>query len=384
MRVLMTSDTFLPLVGGGEIHVREISEHLMRLGHHITLLTNQPREGDDAFPFKVIRIPWKRSNLFSLLRVLYQEVGKADLVHAHYSYRLSALTAIVAWVRRKPVIEILHGLGTLDEAGARFPYKHVHALYRFLALNLATRIISTSEDIAAVARKHIIRKGKIEIIFNGLDTSKFNRDVEAPESLKEKYTNRKIILTVRRLVPKNGIHFLVEAMPEITKRVPNALYLMVGTGRMEEYIRERVKDLRLEGVVEMVGGVGNSHVAGYMKLADVVVFPSTAESTSIACAEAMAMGKEIVASRVGGLVELLGEHNERGTLVKLVEWEGSDYAAPLTLPPERYEALAAAVCDALQGKTSGLGNKAEAFARRELDWKVVAEKTARVYATVLT
>ena len=379
MKILMTSDTFLPLVGGGEIHVKELCENLTRLGHQVTLVTNQKGVGEDHFAFRVIRIQWKKSNLSRLFRTLYHEAKEADLVHLHYSYRLSAIAAIAGRLRGKRVIETLHGLGTLNEAKARFPYKQIHALYRFLALNLATRIISTSEDIAIVARQHMLRPNSIEIIFNGLNTQIFNLSLKVPEELSKKYVGKKVILTVRRLVPKNGIHFLVESMPEIVKLIPNAYYVMIGSGRMESYIKKRVVELGLESHIDMLGEVNNSEVPAYMKLADVVVFPSTAESSSIACAEAMSMGKIVVASRVGGLVELLGAKGERGILVQLVDWQGSNYDAPIQLPSGRYTALAKAVADAILLDQSGRTKQAAKYAKDELDWVVVADKTIRVY-----
>src|SRR3989344_4772024 len=379
MKILMTSDTFLPLVGGGEIHVKELCENLTRLGHQVTLVTNQKGVGEDHFAFRVIRIPWKRSNFFYLFKTLYHEAKETDIVHAHYSYRLSALAVIAGRLRGKRVIETLHGLGTLDEARAHFLYKQIHALYRFLALNLATRIISTSEDIAIVARQHMLRSNNIEIIFNGLNTQIFNLSLKVPEELSKKYVGKKVILTVRRLVPKNGIHFLVESMPEIMKLIPNAHYVMIGSGRMESYIKKRIVELGLESHIDMLGEVDNSEVPAYMKLADVVVFPSTAESSSIACAEAFAMGKMVVASRVGGLVELLGKDNERGLLVKLVDWEGSDYDAPLQLSEERYKALAETIAKGLLTDQSEMSMRAERYAKEELDWEVVAGKTVRAY-----
>lgn len=382
MKILITSDSFLPLVGGGEIHVKELCENLVHLGHQVTLITNQ-NGGNDNFPFRVVRIEWKKSNLFNLLRTLYAEIRLADIVHAHYSYRLSAFATVVGRLCRKPIVETLHGLGTLDEAGARFPYKQIHSLYRFLALNLATRIISTSEDIAIVARQHMIRKDNIEIIFNGLDTKLFNQGVNVSESLKKQYEGKKLILSVRRLVPKNGIHFLVESMPFLLKLVPDVKYIMIGTGRMESYLKERIAELDLEEHIDMIGEVDNNKVPEYLRLVDAVIFPSTAESSSIACAEAFAIGKVVVASRVGGLVELLGENNERGLLVKLVDWEGSNYDAPLKLNEYRYKALAETIAEALLTDQGERARRAEKFAKEELDWKVVAEKTVRIYDKAL-
>lgn len=111
-----------------------------------------------------------------------------------------------------------------------------------------------------------------------------------------------------------------------------------------------------------------------------MVFPSTAESTSIACAEAMAIGTPVVASRVGGLVELLGKNEERGRLVTLVDHEGSNYDAPLTLPEDRLRALAHTVLEVLRTGEPERTRAAQEFAQGELDWNMITEKTLDVYS----
>jgi glycosyltransferase involved in cell wall biosynthesis len=386
MKILMTSETFLPLMGGAEMHVWYLGEKLTRMGHQVTLLTNEPRAGEPTpthpVTFKVFSILWQRSAVWSIFRKLWSLAGEAEVIHCHYSYRLAMLAGIVGRLRGKPVIVTLHGLGTLDEPGSTFPYKQAHAVYRFLSLNLATKIISTSEDLAIVARQHMINKKKMVIIFNGVDTGIFNPEVLASESLRNKYQNQKIVLTVRRLVPKNGIHFLVESLPLLIQKVPRVKCLMIGGGRMTGYIKERIADLGVGQHVELLGEQDNKIVPQFLQLANVVVFPSTAESSSIACAEAMAMGKSVVSSRVGGLVELIGANNERGELVKLVDWEGSNYDAPIQLPPDRYQALAQAIAGALTNDQSAKTKAAIRFAREELDWGVVATKTLGVYQSL--
>ena len=300
-------------------------------------------------------------------------------MHSHFSYRLAALMGIVGFLRRKPVVITLHGRGTLDEPGARFPYKQVHALYRLLSLNLATTIIATSEDMAVVARPHFYNHKKMLNIFNGVDISIFHPEIPISQSLKDRYKGKKLVVTVRRLVPKTGIHYLVEAMPELIKLVPNVFFVMVGTGRMEAYIRSRIEELRLSDYIEMVGELDNDKVPQYMQIADVVAFPSTAESTSIACAEAMALGKAVVASRVGGLVELVGKEEERGRLVTLVPWESSNYDAPIQLSPDQYTILAQAIAESLEKGDSERKKNALRYAQTELDWTIIAAKTVVVY-----
>jgi len=368
----MTSDNYLPTTGGGQLHVEHLRTSLIARGHSVVLVTNEPGVSTSD----VTRIPWSKWSLVPLFREIYHEAKNADVVHAHYSYRCAALTGLAAWCARKPFIVTLHGLGTLDEAGARGVYKVAHYLYRYISLSCATAVISTSQDLADVAWHFVTRsKDKTMIIFNGIFAVSFDPSVCRGATR----LNVPTIVTTRRLVPKNGIHFLVETMPYVIEKMPTVRYVMVGTGRMEQYIRDRIRDMHIEDHVEMVGDVANTDVPRYLCAADVVVFPSTAESSSLSCGEAMAMGKKIVSSRVGGLIELLGKESERGWLVDLVPWTSSNYDAPLTLDAERYASFAEVLVDALRD-TSGVREKrAQDFARQELDWSIVAQKTETLY-----
>ncbi|MGH7770913.1 MAG: glycosyltransferase family 4 protein, partial [Candidatus Binatia bacterium] len=112
----------------------------------------------------------------------------------------------------------------------------------------------------------------------------------------------------------------------------------------------------------------------------IVVFPSSAESTSIAALEGMSMGKPIVASAVGGHPELLG-NNERGLLVRLFDRTESDYNAPMTLPPKRLQALAEEVVRLIHEPelAEALGEKAGDYVRRHFDWQVIAKKVETQY-----
>lgn len=373
----MTSETFLPRTGGAEIHAQNLIDNLIELGHTVTLLTNEGEQSDFDAKIAVIRVPWKKSNAHKIFRQLWVHAKDADVIHSHYCYRLALFAAIVGKLRGVPVIITLHGLGILNHPGTAFVYQLAHSCYRYFSLRLSTHVISTSQDLAGVAYKYIPRK-KVTVISNGYNDRVFHPRVSVSPALREKYRGKKVILTVRRLVPKNGIHFLVEAMPYIIEKIPDVKYIMIGDGRMRDHLHGRINALKVGECVEMAGMVENAKIPEYLQLADVVVFPSTAESTSIACAEAMGLGKRIVASRVGGLVELLGENEDRGWLVRLVDWQGSNYDAPLTLDAGRYQDLADTIYRALKSDGTRERN-AEAFAKKHLSWRSIAQSTVEVY-----
>lgn len=375
MKILLTCEDYLPRIGGAEIHVMNLYTKLGTLGHDVALVTNEPSPVAD----EIIRVIWKKSNIFLLLKILWRNSYGCDIIHAHYCHRLALFVAIIGRLRGIPVIITLHGKGILNHPHTPWHSQKMHSFYRYWSLQFATRIISTSQDLADLAYQYIKRE-KVEVIMNGYDPSLFQLVHQDRDILKKKH-----IITVRRLVPKNGIQYLVEAMPYLLLKESTVHYTIVGDGPLRTILEQRVSELHLEKNITFVGMQQNDAVVSYLMQADAVIFPSTAESSSIACAEAMGMKKMVIASRVGGLVELLGPNEERGYLVDLVPWKGSNYDAPMILPSEKYQLLADRIYEGLQDTKENRERKefAYTYAVSELTWDSIVQKTVDVYKRLL-
>lgn len=383
MKILMACEDFLPSLGGAEIHIDNLIRNLLALGHEVVFLTHQPGVAELDARIEIKRIGRAKKFLPQIWNFLWQQSGRADLLHTHYCHRLGFLMGLIGRLRGKPVIVTLHGYGILDHPGHNFRQKFTHSLWRFLSLKLCTHVISTSQDLAQVARKYIAIK-KVTVIPNGYDQVIFHPNVKVNAYLLAKYRDKKIILTVRRLVPKTGIQYLIEALPQVIQNQPALKYLAIGDGAMRPFLEKRIRDLGLRDRVELLGAKANAEVPQYLRLADVVVFPSTAESTSLACAESMAMGKKIVASRVGGLIELIGTNQERGWLVDLVPWQSSSYNAPGQLPADRYQRLAQALSQALSEVSDSRSQAAKTFAEENLSRTKVTNSTLEIFHKFLS
>jgi len=122
--------------------------------------------------------------------------------------------------------------------------------------------------------------------------------------------------------PKNGIQYLIQALPEIRRRFPNIRYAAIGTGRFENHLHELAYALGVEDIIDFLGMVLNEWISPYIARADVIVFPSSTEATSLACTEVMAKGKSAVASAIDGYPEMITD-GEEGFLVKLFDREDS-------------------------------------------------------------
>lgn len=151
--------------------------------------------------------------------------------------------------------------------------------------------------------------------------------------IKLKLLDRKIILYVGRLIPLKGVHYLLEAMPEVVSRVPNAQLILVGgafygSKRETGYVR-RLKRLakQASGHILFVPFVPHNRIQEWYRIADVAVVPTPRrEAFGLVNVEAMATGIPVVACAAGGIVEVV-EHGETGFLVppEGLKTELSDY-----------------------------------------------------------
>jgi glycosyltransferase involved in cell wall biosynthesis len=398
MKIGMLVDTYLPILGGAEVHVLELSRALHELGYEIAVCTAVPDAptphpfpnsgggenilGGEVDNFPVLRLPglmggsWRALlGVPAALPRLIPFIRDVDFVHCHYSFLMAASGTLLARLLGKPSAVTLHGLGTLDSSVGR---SSLYRLYRYISLKLGGTIIATSQEMRDVALRFAAAK-KIVTIPNGVNSRAFSPALSEDQAATQQ--GELVILTMRRLAPKNGVQYLVEAAPEVVAALPNARFWVAGEGKLEGHIRQRVAELGVEPYFRFLGIVPHEKTPDYYRKADIAVFPSSAESTSLACLEAMSTERAIIASRLAAYLDMLGRAGERGILVPLFDREASDYNAPLTLPPERIRALAQAIitlgCDPQRRRQ--LGREARRFAVEHYDWSTIAAQTVRVY-----
>ncbi|MFH2040493.1 MAG: glycosyltransferase family 4 protein [Chloroflexota bacterium] len=377
LRVGMLVDTYLPFIGGAEVHVLELSRALRAIGLTPMVCTATLSDNDQQHEeIPVTRIPaLQYSGWSTWLRLpfavpqLLRFIRRMDVVHCHYTFFMSMLGTVLGKLLGKRTVVTLHGLGTLDSSVGS---SVMMQFFRRVSLRYAHKIIATSEEMRLLALRFVPAE-RIVLISNGVDTSRY---ISLPKSVSQEF----VILTMRRLVPKNGVQYLVEAAPAVIAALPQACFWVAGQGKLEDYIHQRVAELGVESNFRFIGLVPHTQTADYYQQAELVVFPSSAESTSLACLEAMSMEKAIVASNLEAYQEMLGDQ-QRGLLVKLFDRTESDYNAPLTLPPERIQALAEAIIKLATNPAlrSRLGSQARRYVIEEYDWKRIADLTTQAY-----
>src|SRR3989344_3165447 len=160
---------------------------------------------------------------------------------------------------------------------------------------------------------HDIRKNlKVSLIPNGVDIHNFSRQFSYGEmtDLEKKLgiqPDDEVIISASRLVPKNGLDLLIEALALIRDKNPGTVYklILAGEGPLEESLKFRVESLKLDKNVIFIGAVDHKELSLYFKISDVFVRPSRSEGLGSAFLEAMAAGVPIVGTKVGGISDFL-------------------------------------------------------------------------------
>jgi glycosyltransferase involved in cell wall biosynthesis len=266
-------------------------------------LTDQVEDG-----LRVIRVRYRRPRLRPLalvcqtagmlaaVRRLRREGWRPDIVHAHvYSAALPALA--IGRISRAPVAVTEHftgfGRGLItgsERALARFAFEH------------ADVVAPVSHELAGHLRA-VAPKANLVVVPNTVDTTAFEPPGERPGGGRR-------LLNVAALAQKKGHRFLLEALTGL----PDARLDIVGDGELRGELEGQVDRLGLAGRVTFLGEQPKEEVARLMRAADLFVLPSLAENLPVVLIEAMASGLPAVATRVGGVPELL-EHDD-GELVE--------------------------------------------------------------------
>jgi glycosyltransferase involved in cell wall biosynthesis len=218
-------------------------------------------------------------------------------------------------------------------------------LLQRVAYQLAHRVVANS----SAAVEQLIEEGvpdwRIVNIANGIDFSQFAPREGGAEQARTRA--RRVITTVANLRPGKGHDVLLKAAARVVRRVPDVQFQIVGDGPRRQELEQQASALRITAQVSFLGH--RHDVPAVLAQSDIFAFPSFMEASPNAVIEAMAAGLPIVATRVGGIPEVI-EHEQSGLLVP----PGDDraLAAGILRLIERPE-LAAQVGDAARATVEG-------------------------------
>lgn len=271
----------------------DFAPDLERLGIEVMLLP-QKKSGVDYLSF------------LKVAKILREK--KIEVIHTHNTQPLidGTLGALLANVGT-----IVH----TDHSRA-FPDKRRYMFAEWLMSHFVYKVVGVSVPTSADLMKYEkISPGKIVTVPNGVDGAQY----AAPVDIQKKKTelgikgNGPVIGLGVRLSLQKGITYLLQAMPEITKRFPDVTLVIAGEGNCEEDLRREASEIGIGGNTVFVGARLDMHEV--LKVLDLYVLPSLWEGLPMVLLEAMAAGCPIVATNVGGNRTVISD-GENGSLVE--------------------------------------------------------------------
>ncbi|MEM2146428.1 MAG: glycosyltransferase [Candidatus Jordarchaeaceae archaeon] len=254
----------------------------------------------EGIPVFVIGKKWKFDVVFflRLLRLLLKQ--RIDILHAH-TFSPNFWGRIASIVARVPIII------TTEHTVASYKKVWQRRIDKYLS-NFSNAIIAVSNEVKKTLVSYCnIDPFKIVVIHNGINyNNQKTLTVEQlcilREHLKLKF-GLPVILTIGRLSAPKGHIFLLEAISMLLKDNIKAQFLIAGDGPLRNQLEQRAKQLEIQEYVNFLGF--RDDVETLLQLADIIMFPSIREGFSIALLEAMAAGKPIIATDVGGNKEAI-------------------------------------------------------------------------------
>ncbi len=309
LSVVMHCVYFPPEVGGLESHVFHLCRALAARGHRVSVVTS--RSNPDFAPHEIMDgvevwrtwLPARNTagwaaHAFGSTPRLGAAARSADVLHAQDI--ASVLPCMVARKARQsrgptPLVTTYHTSHFLKRADSPF-WRPVFRRF----IEAADHNLAASAEIAGVAEA--IAPGRtVEALTNGVDTERFR---PVPPALPAPEGGRRRIVVPRRLFEKNGVEFLIRALPILAERV-DVEALLVGDGPERGRLEALAAELGVAERAHFLGARPNADMPGLLASGELAVFPSLMEATSVAALECMACQVPVAASRVGGLPEIV-------------------------------------------------------------------------------
>uniref|UniRef100_UPI00047CB0E6 glycosyltransferase family 4 protein n=1 Tax=Clostridium beijerinckii TaxID=1520 RepID=UPI00047CB0E6 len=293
--------------------------------------------------------------------LLVTQITRFDLIHFHGAV---VATAAVFLSKRLgiPLYSTVHFTYGLNVD--KHPYLKFLAQIEKITLRECDRVITVSDHMSQELNQLYDISSLLMVIPNGVNLQKFNgTNTGYIESLPSNFKGKKIVLFVGRLAEEKGVDYLLRSFNNILERDSEVRLLIAGQGRQELEIKSLCKKLNLENYVNFMGFINDTDICELYKVADVVVIPSTYEPFGLVALEAMASGKPIVVTSVGGLKDI-PINNESGIII----------------PPGDENAIVEAVDKILSDNLFAkyLGKNALERAK-EFDWNDIAKATIDAY-----
>ena len=382
-KLCVVTHTFLPHVGGIERVVYEQCKRLMQKKRFDPMVLTHRNYTAKSYVFDGIRVRCYDSlNIGFRLGIPYaipqvnsfktflETIKANDLIHVHgHPYLSSFLAAKIAKRYAKPLVLTQHN--TFIEYNNIFD-----TVEKLNDLAVGKQVLKEADKIIVVSnatRNYVLSLGadpaKIEVLHNGVDLERFKPLPDVKGEMRKKLgipEEMCVVLTVRRLVYKNGIDTLLDSAEIIVKKNPKLVFVVVGRGPDFEEVKEKIAQLGMQRNFRLTGFVSDEDLPFYYNVADLFALPSkSGEGLPLVALEAMACGLPVIATDVGGTSEILS--GEYGKLV----------------PPNSPNSLAEAILEFSCKNLAALKKELRTMTEQKYSWNRNVEKLGKIYEELI-
>ncbi len=276
-----------------------------------------------------------------------------DIIDSHFAYPDGLGAVLLGRLFKKPV--------TITLRGTIVPLSN-YRLRRFqisFALKSANIVFSVCKSLKDKAVSLGVQENKIVVVSNGVDTDKFKpinqREIREDLNLP---LDKKIIISIGAIVKRKGFHKIIQALPSVTEKNPDILLVIVGGASVEGYCKPEldmlVEELSLKEHVLFAGNIPHSDVFKWLNASDIFCLATSNEGWANVLLEALACGKPVVTTTVGGNGEVI-KSSDYGILVSPEDKKGLEMALLRSLEKKwNYEKLIEYACQNSWDKAANL------------------------------
>ena len=393
MKILLVTPEYPPYnIGGGGIVVQNIAQTLSNRGHNVIVVSGYyptksyfekvfvthdeqikvfwlPLIPTPKTPFHLKTImPPNIFSAFYLVKIFSKQNFRIFHLHG-FGHLFIDFSAFICTIIRSPYIFTLHGFPHSPQE-VRGIIKFIYSIYLLtagrLTLNKASKVTAISSAIKKEAVAYGVDEDRIVIIPNGINLAKYECIKNSIEFRREFEIdlNDRLIVAVGILHKRKGFQHLIKAMVLINKQYKKIKLVIIGRdGGYGEKLKELTRQLQLEDKIIFTGFLDFKKKLMAMSEADVFAIPSLIEPFGLVALEARAIRKPIVATKVGGLKEVL-KNGETAIMIK----------------PYNSQELAKSIIKVFSNLkiVEKLSQKAKNHLK-DLDWSVIIELYISIY-----
>jgi glycosyltransferase involved in cell wall biosynthesis len=333
-------------IGGMQDHTRDLATGLVRAGHEVDVITSRHPEGGrreeivDGVRYVFVDAPrnkydhdWRRESHSEFVR---REAERPfDVLHSESSSAVELFRRGIH--RRVPFVVMIHGalLGLAkaqlkSALRTRRPVPLLRAIrgvqwlatnehfrhgnwYRFRAVET---IVPSRQQVKDTRRSCLLKESRVHVVPNGIDAELFRPRPIVDARARLGLGGGPIFAAVGRLSSDKGFHHAVQALALLNGDASDAQLVIVGEGPERQRLERLSRRLGVEKQVVFAGAQPHEGVSHHLAAADAFLFPTERdEAAPLVLPQAMACARPVVASRTGGITEVIGESGEYGVLV---------------------------------------------------------------------